>query len=97
MCLDYGRKALEYILRIGRRSSICGAYMQIATTFAFLQQTDSAAFYTDKAIPYLKDYKNVVGENIHADECERVKGQLSDIAQDMKEEQQQSRSRGLHL
>lgn len=67
MCLDYGRKALEYILRIGRRSSICGAYMQIATTFAFLQQTDSAAFYTDKAIPYLKDYKNVVGENIHPD------------------------------
>ena len=67
MCLDYGRKALEYILRIGRRSSICGAYMQIATTFAFLQQTDSAAFYTDKAIPYLKDYQNVVGENIHPD------------------------------
>ena len=67
MCLDYGRKALDYILRIGRRSSICGAYMQIATTFAFLQQTDSAAFYTDKAIPYLKDYKNVVGENIHPD------------------------------
>lgn len=32
-----------------------------------LQQTDSAAFYTDKAIPYLKDYKNVVGENIHPD------------------------------
>lgn len=67
MCLDYGRKALDYILRIGRRSSICGAYMQIATTFAFLQQTDSAAFYTDKAIPYLKDYQNVVGENIHPD------------------------------
>ena len=67
MCLDYGRKALDYILRIGRRSSICSAYMQIATTFAFLQQTDSAAFYTDKAIPYLKDYQNVVGENIHPD------------------------------
>ena len=67
MCLDYGRKALDYILRIGRRSSICGAYMQMATTFAFLQQTDSAAFYTDKAIPYLKDYQNVVGENIHPD------------------------------
>ena len=67
MCLDYGRKALDYILRIGRRSSICSAYMQMATTFAFLQQTDSAAFYTDKAIPYLKDYQNVVGENIHPD------------------------------
>lgn len=67
MCLDYGRKALDYILRIGRRSSICSAYMQIATTFAFLQQTDSAAFYTDKAMPYLKDYQDVVGENIHPD------------------------------
>ena len=31
---------------------------------------------------------------LKADECERVKGQLSDIAQDMKEERQQSRSRG---
>ncbi len=41
--------------------------MQIATTFAFLQQTDSAAFYTDKAMPYLKDYQDVVGENIHPD------------------------------
>ena len=34
---------------------------------------------------------------LKSDEHERVKGQLSDIAQDMKEEQQQSRSRGLHL
>lgn len=33
---------------------------------------------------------------LKADECERVKGQLSDIAQDMKEERQQSRSRGFH-
>ena len=33
---------------------------------------------------------------LKADESERVKGQLSYIVQDMKEEQQQSRSRGFH-
>ena len=31
------------------------------------------------------------------DEHERVKGQLSYIAHDMKEERQQSRSRGFHM
>ena len=31
------------------------------------------------------------------DECERVKGQLSYIVQDMKEELQQSQSRGYHM
>ena len=34
---------------------------------------------------------------LKADESERVKGQLSYIVQDMKEEQQQRRSRGFHL
>ena len=34
---------------------------------------------------------------LKSDECERVKGQLSYIIQDMKEEQQQSQSRGFHL
>ncbi len=34
---------------------------------------------------------------LKADECERVKGQLSYIARDIKEERQQSRSRGFHL
>ena len=34
---------------------------------------------------------------LKADECERVKSQLSYIVQDMKEEQQQSRSRGIHF
>ena len=34
---------------------------------------------------------------LKADECERVKGQLSVIVQDMKEEQQQTRSRGFHM
>ena len=33
---------------------------------------------------------------LKSDECERVKGQLSSIVQDMKEERQQNRSRGLH-
>ena len=34
---------------------------------------------------------------LKSDEYERVKGQLSYIAQDMKEERQQSRSRGFHM
>ena len=34
---------------------------------------------------------------LNREECERVKGQLSSIVQDMKEEQQQSRSRGFHM
>ena len=34
---------------------------------------------------------------LKSDECERVKGQLSYIVQDMKEECQQSRSRGFHI
>ena len=34
---------------------------------------------------------------LKSDERERVKSQLSDIAKDMKEEHQQSRSRGFHM
>ena len=34
---------------------------------------------------------------LKSDECERVKGQLSYIVQDMKEERQQNQSRGFHL
>ena len=34
---------------------------------------------------------------LKADESERVKGQLSYIVQDMKEERQQSQSRGFHM
>jgi len=34
---------------------------------------------------------------LKANECERVKGQLSYIVNDMKEEQQQSRGRGFHM
>ena len=34
---------------------------------------------------------------LKADECERVKGQISYIVRDMKEERQQSRSRGFHM
>jgi hypothetical protein len=34
---------------------------------------------------------------LKSDECERVKGQLSYIVQDMKEEHQQSRNRGYHM
>ena len=34
---------------------------------------------------------------LKSDECERVKGQLSYIVQDMKEEHQQNQNRGYHM
>lgn len=34
---------------------------------------------------------------LKSDECERVKGQLSYIVQDKKEERQQTRNRGFHM
>ena len=47
---------------------------------------EAAGTVLKASLPFLK-----------VDECERVKGQLSYIAQDMKEEKQQSRSRGFHM
>ena len=47
---------------------------------------ETACIVFKSSLPFLK-----------ADECERVKGQLSCIVQEMKEEQQQSRSRGLRM
>ena len=36
-------------------------------------------------------------EPVIEEQCEHVKGQLSDMAQDMKEERQQTLSRGFHI
>ena len=47
---------------------------------------EAAGTVYNASLPFLK-----------VDECERVKGQLADVAQDMKEERQQNRSRGFHM
>ena len=47
---------------------------------------EAAETVLSASLPFLK-----------ADEHERVKGQLSDIVQDMKEEHQRNRNRGVHL
>ena len=47
---------------------------------------EAAGTVLNASLPFLK-----------SDECERVKGQLSYIVQDMKEEQQQSRNFGFHM
>ena len=67
MTLDYEKKALDCALRVGQRSTICDIYSEIATAFAFMQQADSAAYYTDKQIPYLDDLKRVLGDNFSPD------------------------------
>jgi hypothetical protein len=46
----------------------------------------AAGTVLNASLPFLK-----------SDECEKVKGQLSYIVQDMKEERQQSQSRGIHI
>jgi hypothetical protein len=47
---------------------------------------EAAGTVLNASLPFLK-----------SDEHKRVKGQLSYIVQDMKEERQQSRSRGFHM
>ena len=63
LTLDYEKRALHYALRVGRRSSIGYAYSEIAQAFAFMEQVDSAAYYTDQMIPYLDDLIKSDGEN----------------------------------
>ena len=68
-------------------------------SFSYRQECDVKRYmnsqpYKEKAagtvlnasLPFLK-----------SDECEKVKGQLSYIVQDMKEDRQQGRSRGVHM
>ena len=47
---------------------------------------EAAGTVLNASLPFLK-----------ADESERVKGQLTSIVKDMKEEQQKSRSRGFYM
>ena len=47
---------------------------------------EAAGTVYNASLPFLK-----------GDECERVKRQLSDIANDMKEDRQQSQKRGFHM
>ena len=49
-------------------------------------KAEAAGTVYNVSLPFLK-----------VDECERVKGQLSDIAKGMKEDRQQNRSRGFHM
>ena len=51
-----------------------------------LDKEEAAGTVLKASLPFLK-----------SDECEKVKGQLSYIVQDMKEERQQSRDRGFHM
>ena len=47
---------------------------------------EAAGTVLNASLPFLK-----------SDECEKVKGQLSYIVQDMKEEHQKSQNRGYHM
>ena len=47
---------------------------------------ETAGTVLNTSLPFLK-----------SDECEKVKGQISYIVQDMKEEHQKSQNRGFHM
>ena len=68
-------------------------------SFSYRQECDVKRYMNGQ--PDKDEAANIVLNASHpflkADECERVKGQLSYIARDMKEERQQSRSRGFHM
>ena len=52
----------------------------------------------DDTNSHLMAYSNIATfDFLKSDECERVKGQLSYIVQDMKEEHQKSQNRGYHM
>ena len=51
-----------------------------------LDKEEAAGTVYNASLPFLK-----------ADECERVKGQLSDIAKGMKEDCLQTRNRNIHM
>ena len=67
-----------------KRTILCRTKMRIYASQ--LDKDEAAGTVYNASLPFLK-----------VDECERVKGQLSDIDQDMKEERQQNRSRGFHM
>ena len=68
-------------------------------SFSYRQECDVRRYMNNQ--PDKDEAANAVLNASHpflkADECERVKGQLSYIVQDMKEEHKQSRSRGFHM
>ena len=96
--LDHYLSTLSELLRGAVKAVI--DYVQAGyRSFSYRQDCDVRRYMngqTDKdeaantvlkaSLPFLK-----------SDECEKVKGQLSYIVQDMKEERQQSRDRGFHM
>ena len=77
-----------YELPLGQSSIIFRTAIEVVKRYMNSQsdKEEAAGTVFKASLPFLK-----------SDECEKVKGQLSYIVQDMKEERQQSRSRGFHM
>ena len=101
---DYRERLGHYLLSLSEllRGAVKAVidYVQSGyRSFSYRQESDVKRYMNgqpdkDKAAD---EVFNASRPFLRADECERVKGQLSYIAQDMKEERQQSRSRGFHI
>jgi len=101
---DYRERLGHYLLTLSEllRGAVKAVidYVQSGyRSFSYRQECDVKRYMNSQP-----DKENAAGKVLNAslpflksDECERVKGQLSYIVQDMKEERQQSQSRGFHM
>ena len=86
-CPSYYRGAVKAVVDYVQSGYRNFAYRQECDVERYMNsqpdKDEAAGTVLNASLPFLK-----------SDECEKVKGQLSYIVQDMKEERQQSRSRG---
>ena len=78
---DHKTFSFQKIWNISFFSYLCRRYMNSQP-----DKDEAAGTVLNASLPFLK-----------SDECEKVKGQLSYIVQDMKEEHQKSQNRGFHM
>ena len=96
--LGYYLSTLSELLR-GAVKAVIDYVQSGYRSFSYRQECDVKRYMNGQ--PDKNEAANIVLNAsrpfLKADESERVKGQLSYIVQDMKEERQQSRSRGIHM
>ena len=98
---DYRERLGHYLSTLSEllRGAVKAVIDYVYRSFSYRQDCDVRRYMngqTDKD-EAANTVLNASRPFLKANECERVKGQLSYIVQDMKEERQQTRSRGVHM
>lgn len=94
--LGHYLSTLSELLRAAVRAVL--DYVQSGSrSFTFRQEGDIKRYMNSQPDKAAEEVFNASRPFLKAEESERVKGQLSYIVKDMKEERQQSRSLGFHM